>query len=126
VGDGEQARDFTYVSDVAKAFICAAQSEVIGEALNVGSGNHYSVNHLVNLLSGEKIFIPKRPGEPDCTFADTSKIKSLLGWSPKITFEEGVKNMLNSIDAWRGAPVWDRESIDHATSSWFRYLGKRE
>ena len=125
VGDGEQTRDFTYVSDVAKAFICAAQSEVIGEALNVGSGNHYSVNHLVSLLSGDKIFIPKRPGEPDCTFADTAKINSLLGWAPKITFEDGVQNMLNSIDAWKDAPVWDRESIDHATSSWFRYLGRK-
>ena len=123
VGDGQQTRDFTYVSDVANAFICAAQSEVSGEALNVGSGNHYSVNHLVNLLSGDKIFIPKRPGEPDCTFADTAKINSLLGWAPKITFEEGVQNMLNRIDAWKDAPVWDRESIDHATSSWFRYLG---
>jgi UDP-glucose 4-epimerase len=123
VGDGQQTRDFTYVSDVANAFICAAQSEVSGEALNVGSGNHYSVNHLVSLLGGDKIFIPKRPGEPDCTFADTAKINSLLGWAPKITFEDGVQNMLNSIDAWKDAPVWDRESIDQATSSWFRYLG---
>ena len=103
VGDGEQTRDFTYVSDVANAFICAAESKVIGEALNVGSGNHYSVNHLVSLLSGDKIFIPKRPGEPDCTFADTAKINSLLGWAPKITFEDGVQNMLNSIDAWKDA-----------------------
>lgn len=126
VGDGEQTRDFTYVSDVANAFICAAQSKVSGEALNVGSGNHYSVNHLVSLLSGDKIYIPKRPGEPDCTFADTAKIKRLLGWTPKITFEDGVQNMLNSIDAWKDAPVWDRESIDYATTSWFRYLGNNE
>ena len=62
VGDGSQTRDFTYVTDVAKAFIEAARSEICAEALNVGSGNHYSVNQLVGLLCGPVVHIPKRPG----------------------------------------------------------------
>ena len=122
VGDGTQTRDFTYVTDVARAFLCAAESSLTGEAMNVGSGNHYSVNRLVELLGGSAVHIPKRPGEPDCTFADTAKIRKLLGWTPKVPFEEGVRRMLERLDDWRDAPVWDPASISKATASWFRYL----
>nr|VFJ49781.1 MAG: UDP-glucose 4-epimerase [Candidatus Kentron sp. FM]VFJ50352.1 MAG: UDP-glucose 4-epimerase [Candidatus Kentron sp. FM]VFK08603.1 MAG: UDP-glucose 4-epimerase [Candidatus Kentron sp. FM] len=124
VGDGTQTRDFTYVTDVAEAFIRAAESQVTGEAINVGSGNHYSVNRLVELLGGEVVHIPKRPGEPDCTFADTRKIRALLGWEPRVPFEDGVRNMLESIQNWKDAPVWDSRSIGEATRTWFAYLGK--
>lgn len=124
VGDGTQTRDFTYVTDVAEAFLCAAESQVSGEAMNVGSGNHYSVNRLVELLGGEIEYIPKRPGEPDCTFADVGKIEKLLNWRAKVSFEEGVGRMLQNIDDWRDAPVWDPASIDKATEAWFHYLGE--
>lgn len=123
VGDGAQTRDFTYVTDVARAFIKAAESEHSGEVMNVGSGHHYSVNYLVSLLGGESTNIQKRPGEPDCTFADTAKITAMLGWKPEVSFEDGVQNMLDSIQNWKDAPVWDPESIGEATSSWFKYLG---
>ena len=123
VGDGQQTRDFTYVTDVANAFVHAAQSEASGEAINVGSGNHHSVNYLVSLLGGEKVHIPKRPGEPDCTFAETAKIKRLLEWSPQVSFEQGVQNMLDVIDSWRDAPVWDPASIHESTKTWFNLLG---
>jgi UDP-glucose 4-epimerase len=122
VGDGTQTRDFTYVTDVARAFTTAAESNLTGEAMNVGSGNHYSVNRLIELLGGDVVRIPKRPGEPDTTFGDVSKIKKLLGWSATVTLEEGVDNMLKHLDDWRDAPVWDPGSIKQATESWFRYL----
>ncbi len=125
VGDGHQTRDFTYVTDVANAFIHAAKSNVASEAINVGSGNHYSVNYLVSLLGGDKLHITKRPGEPDCTFAETEKIKRLLNWEPQVSFEQGVQNMLEEIEHWRDAPVWDAPSIDRATNSWFKYLGSK-
>lgn len=124
VGDGRQTRDFTYVTDVAQAFIRAAESDLSGEALNVGSGNHYSVNRLVELLGGEVVHIPKRPGEPDCTFADINRIRDRLDWQPRVSFEEGVDNMRKHLDDWRDAPIWEPESIQRATESWFRYLGK--
>ena len=124
VGDGTQTRDFTYVTDVANAFVHAARSTLHGQALNVGSGHHYSVNTLVKLLGGDVLMIPKRPGEPDCTFADTQKIRELLGWAPQVSFEEGVGHMLACIDKWREAPVWNPESISQATSTWFKYLGE--
>ena len=92
--------------------------------MNVGSGNTYSINQLVKLLGGAIAYIPKRPGEPDCTFADTKNIQRILGWKPKISFEEGVKIMLDHIDYWQDAPVWDPSSIAEATKDWFKYLSK--
>ena len=94
VGDGNQTRDFTYVTDVAEAFYAAALSSSTFGIFNVGSGGHYSINNLVTLLGGEKCHIPKRPGEPDCTFADTKAISTDLNWQPKVSFEQGVKNIL--------------------------------
>lgn len=123
VGDGTQTRDFTYVTDVAKAFLCAAESQVSGEAMNVGSGDHFNVNRLVELLGGKVEYIPKRPGEPDCTFADVRKINRLLGWKAEVSFEDGVGKMLANIHDWKDAPVWDPSSINQATEAWFRYLG---
>lgn len=123
VGDGDQSRDFTYVTDVARAFVQAARSEIQNEVFNVGSGNTHSVNHLADLLGGEKVHIPERPGEPRVTFADVQKISGLLDWSPQVTFEEGVQNVLANIDYWKTAPVWEPDTIKAATSDWFRFLG---
>ncbi len=122
VGDGTQTRDFTFVTDVAAACVAAAASDVAGEVFNVGSGNTYSVNRLVELLGGAVTFIPRRPGEPDCTFADISKIRHGLGWEPQVSFEEGVGIMLQHIDSWRSAPAWTPETIAVATREWFQYL----
>ncbi len=124
VGDGTQTRDFTYVTDIAEAVYAAAASQVSGEIMNVGSGATVSVNRVVELLGGEVTYVPKRPGEPDQTFADISKVRALLGWSPKVGIEEGVGRLLEHIDYWREAPVWDPDSIAEATKDWFKYLGK--
>lgn len=124
VGDGTQTRDFIFVRDVAEAFIAAAKSGVSGEIFNVGSGKTYPINYLVELLRGEVAYIPKRPGEPDSTFADTAKIAKTLKWKPRVSFERGVKIMLDNIDYWREAPVWTSSSIKEATREWFQYLGK--
>ena len=122
VGDGNQTRDFTYVTDVANAFYMSAISNITNEIMNVGSGNHFSINKLIELLEGPVEYIPKRPGEPDCTFADISKIRSLIGWEPKVSFEQGVHEMLKNISYWKNAPLWDNKEIEKATQSWFKYL----
>jgi UDP-glucose 4-epimerase len=124
VGDGEQTRDFTFVSDAVDALLRVANSDKVGEIYNVGSGKPVSVNELVRLLGAPPtINIPKRPGEPDCTWADISKIRAELGWEPKVRIEEGVKIMFENIDYWRDAPVWTVSSIADATADWFKYLG---
>jgi UDP-glucose 4-epimerase len=125
VGDGTQRRDFVYATDVAQAFLAAARTSTSGERFNVGAGNPQSINRLVELLGGDVVYVPKRPGEPDCTFADISKIAARLGWKPAVSFEDGVRHMLVDIERWRDAPLWDPDRIAEATKTWFRYLGKQ-
>jgi UDP-glucose 4-epimerase len=125
VGDGNQTRDFTYVTDVANALLSAAKSNKTEQIYNIGSGNTISINKLVDLLGGEKTYIPKRPGEPDCTYADISKIKLDLNWTPKISIEDGVKLVLENIEYWKNAPVWTPDTIANETEDWFKYLGKK-
>jgi UDP-glucose 4-epimerase len=122
VGNGEQTRDFTYVTDIVKALIATAEKGRIGRVYNVGSGVTVSVNHLVELLGGDVVHIPKRPGEPDCTFADISRIRSELGWEPVVPIKQGIAELLVNIDYWKNAPVWTPESIADATRDWFYYL----
>jgi UDP-glucose 4-epimerase len=124
VGDGSQRRDFLYVTDVARAFLAAAETEISGRVYNAGAGNPQPVNRLAELLGGPRVHIPRRPGEPDCTWADISRIRAELGWEPRVTFEEGVRAMLANIDYWREAPVWDPASIAEATRGWFTALAK--
>lgn len=122
VGDGTQKRDFVYVSDVVDAFIKAGSSDIKNEIFNVGSGDPYDINTLVSLLGGEAVYIPKRPGEPDCTWADIAKIKSMLSWQPKVSFKDGIGKIVRNINYWTDAPVWTPEKIKEATRDWFKYL----
>ena len=125
VGDGGQSRDFTYVSDIARGMLAAVTvplQAVRGECINLGSGGHQSINRLVELLEGDVVHIPKRPGEPDITFADTTKATDLLGWKAEVEFEQGVRTMLDNIDYWADAPLWTPDSIEEATRDWFVHL----
>lgn len=122
VGDGTQTRDFLYVTDVARAFLAAAETDRVGRCYNLGAGKPQSVNRLVELLGGEKIHIPKRPGEPDCTWADISRITTELNWKPEVSFEEGVARIVANIGYWKNAPLWEPDSIAMATETWFKYM----
>lgn len=123
VGDGTQTRDFLYVTDVAKAFLAAAETSYVGEIWNLGAGNPQSINYLVELLGGSGVeYLPKRPGEPECTWADITKITKELGWRPEVPFAEGVQRMLAEIEHWQDAPLWDKYSIAQATRTWFEHL----
>lgn len=122
VGDGTQTRDFTFVSDIISAIHIAAKSNVSGKIINIGSNNTYSINYLVELLGGDVVYIPKRPGEPECTWADISEAKKTLNWEPKVTLEEGIEILLKDMNYWQDAPIWDEKSIEKATEKWFKYL----
>ena len=126
VGDGTQTRDFVFVTDLARAFFQAGESRRHQEIYNVGAGRPQSVNRLVELLGGEVSHLPKRPGEPDCTWADITKIHADLDWEPRVSFEDGVATMVDCIDYWRDAPVWDSKSIEAATRSWFSLLDTKD
>jgi len=124
IGDGQQRRDFVYVTDVAEAFLRAGESRFAGHVWNLGAGSPQTVNRLVELLGGPVVHIPKRPGEPDCTWADVGKIQSELGWKPIVAFDQGVRRMMKEIELWRDAPLWEPQSIARASEMWFRYLGR--
>jgi UDP-glucose 4-epimerase len=124
VGDGTQTRDFVYVTDVARAFLAAAETPRVGQVYNLGAGSPQSINKLVELLGGPVVHLPKRPGEPDCTWADITKITTELGWKRTVDFPEGVARMTAEIDNWKDAPLWDTASIADATKTWFKYMDR--
>jgi UDP-glucose 4-epimerase len=124
VGDGTQGRDFVFVSDVVEAFRLAAISAVTGEVFNIGAGAPQTVERLARLIGGPVVHIPKRPGEPDLTHADISKAARLLGWHPRVSFDDGIAFMTARLNDWAAAPVWTPESIEEATRDWFKHLGK--
>ena len=124
VGDGKQTRDFIHVFDLADIVLKAAESGKPGEIYNVGSGEETSINTVADIIGGTKVLIPKRPGEPDRSLADISKIKEHFNWQPKIAIDEGIKMLLKNINDWKEAPVWTPETIKEETKSWFKLLSK--
>lgn len=94
VGDGNQSRDFVFVTDVAKAFFLAARSDYSGEVFNVGSNQWVTINQLVKLLGGSATYLPARVGDPLASCADITKIGKWLSWSPEISLETGIEKML--------------------------------
>jgi len=124
VGNGNQKRDFIYVSDVCDAFYRSLIKNLSNQKLNIGYGQPRKVNEMVKIIGGPKTFVPKRPGEPDCTHADISKAKKLLSWQPKVTLEEGLKIVIKNINYWKDAPLWTPKKIKLATKDWFKYIKK--
>jgi len=122
VGDGSQKRDFVFVTDVANAFYHVAKVNTTGNRYNIGAGNPVKILELVKILKSKFTLIPKRPGEPNVTFADIKKIKKVTTWKPTISFENGVKEMLKNINNWKDAPLWNKKTIKQATKMWFKYL----
>ena len=125
VGSGNQTRDFIHVYDLVRAVIKAALSKKVGKIYNIGGGKEITINKIAKLIGGKKVYVPKRPGEPDRSLADISKIKRDLKWKPKIKIEEGVKELLSKINYWKDAPVWTPKSIKKATKIWFKLLKKK-
>ena len=123
VGNGQQTRDFTFVSDIINAIylVFKNKKKTVG-IFNVGSGKTVSVMTLAKKLSKKYVFIPKRPGEPDCTFANISKIKKYYKWKPKVNLDQGLNIIFKQIDYWKESKVWTMKSIASATREWFKFL----
>ena len=94
VGDGEQRRDFTHVSDVVNANIMAAISnsepESFGQVYNVGTSVNYSVNEIAEMISDNTINIPPRIGETKISLANNDKIRDTFGWEPKVSLPDWI------------------------------------
>tara|TARA_A100001011_G_C14317957_1_gene848888 strand:- start:1284 stop:2276 length:993 start_codon:yes stop_codon:yes gene_type:complete len=124
IGKGNQKRDFIYVADVVDVIKKSLTTSKKNKVYNIGAGSPKSINFLVKILKGPKIFIPKRPGEPSVTHANISKVKKELNWKPKTTLENGLQKVLKNKEYWKNAPLWTRSKIRNATKYWFKYLSK--
>jgi hypothetical protein len=95
-GDGSTSRDYTYIDDIVQGVVAAIDRPLGYEVINLGNGRPYLLKdfiHLVETSVGKKANIevlPEQPGDVERTCADISKAKRLLGYNPKITFEEGI------------------------------------
>ena len=100
VGDGSQRRDFIYVGDVARANYNAAtipfHKDYLGQVFNVGSGKCYSIQQIADSISDNQVYISKRDGEMDTTFADITKIGKVLGWNPEIDVIDWINGQKQS------------------------------
>jgi len=96
-GNGEQTRDFTYIDDVVRATILAAENDGVGEVLNIGGGSRISINKVISILeeiTGKEAkikYIEKQRGDVMHTYADVNKAKRLLGWNAKVNIKDGLK-----------------------------------
>ena len=122
VGDGSQKRDFTFVTDVVDALIKSQSYKGKYKIFNIGSGEAISINRIVKLMKSKKIYIPKRPAEPDITQADNLLAKKELKWSPKIKINDGINILFKNISYWKKAPLWTPKKIKLATKIWFETL----
>jgi len=93
-GDGEQTRDFVNVKDVVRANILAMESGGVGggEAINIGSSQQYSVNHIAKLIGGDVSYMPSRT-EIRNIQANIGKAKKFLNWEPRVILEEGIREL---------------------------------
>ena len=96
VGNGKQTRDFIHVDDLTNAFIKLARSNLKNKIYNLGSGKETSINKIADIIGGKKVFIPKRPGDPNRSCANISKIKKDIKWKPRISIIEGIERLFQS------------------------------
>ena len=96
IGSGNQTRDFIHVDDLTNAFIKLARSNLKNRIYNLGSGKETSINKIANMIGGKKIFISKRPGDPNRSCANISKIKKDIKWKPRISIIEGIERLFQS------------------------------
>ncbi len=96
-GDGEQTRDFTFVSDAVAATIAAGERGVPGRAYNVGGGSRVSVNQVLEIvgrLAGRPLEVRREPaqkGDMRDTYADTSLARADLGFAPRVSLRDGLE-----------------------------------
>ena len=96
VGDGEQRRDFTHVSDICTGLIAISQGDWSGDVFNLGTGTNHSINELADMFGMEKKYLEARPGEARETLADISKTTEQTGWAPQHNLGEYIKGVLSN------------------------------
>lgn len=91
VGDGKQRRDFTHISDAVEANLLAAERINVTGPVNIGTGRNYSINELAVMIGGDRLYVSDRIGETRETLANNMRAREELGWTPKVTLENYLK-----------------------------------
>jgi UDP-glucose 4-epimerase len=93
-GTGAQRRDFIHVKDVVACNIVAYESSQSNTVFNVGSGTSISIKELADMISPDQFHTDRRSADAEVTLADISRTTELLGWKPRIGFEEGLEDLM--------------------------------
>jgi len=111
-GDGEQSRDFTFVTDIVEANILAAKHGSSGAVFNIGGGTQVTINQVLEMIELRLIDLgldrlrvrrtERQAGDARRTSADTARARAELGFSPKVSLEEGLLRQIDSLRALRG------------------------
>ena len=98
-GDGQQTRDFTWVGDVVRANILAAESDRVGrgEPINVGAGAEVSIKRVAELIGGPVVHVPPRGFDERFKRAGIDRARQLLGWEPRVQIEEGIRRIMEPV-----------------------------
>src|SRR5256885_4322723 len=103
-GDGEQTREFTYVSDAVDGTVKAASADVVGQIVNLGGGSRVTVNRVlatleeISGLDARRKLLPAAPGDPRHTGASINVARERLGWEARMPLREGLTKQ------WRAVP----------------------
>ncbi len=95
-GDGEQTREFTYVSDAVEGTIKAATADVVGQVFNLGGGSRVTINRVlatledISKIQAKRKNLPEAPGDPRHTGASINLARERLGWEPRVSLREGL------------------------------------
>ncbi len=95
-GDGEQTREFTFVSDAVDGTVKAASADVVGQIVNLGGGSRVTINRVlatledISRLEAHRKFLPAAPGDPRHTGASINVARERLGWEPRVALREGL------------------------------------
>ena len=95
-GDGEQTREFTFVSDAVDGTVKAASADVVGQIVNLGGGSRVTINRVlatledISRLEARRKFLPAAPGDPRHTGASINVARERLGWEPRVALREGL------------------------------------
>ena len=95
-GDGEQTREFTYVSDAVDGTVKAASADVVGQVINLGGGSRVTVNRVIDTLEeisgieARRKYLPAAPGDPRHTGASINQARDRLAWEPRVSLREGL------------------------------------
>jgi len=112
LGQESQERDFVFCTDVANAFLTAAEEAPAGSIYNIGSGRSFSLYQLCTLLKVKRDSLPVKNLWPERSWADISKFQFDCNWQPRVPFETGIQFSVDVLPAWKDSKRWGINELE--------------